>query len=269
MIQNKKVSAVTFTGSQRAGSAVAASAGAALKKTVLELGGSDPYIVLPDADLDLAADVCIKARLLNAGQVCISAKRLIVHASIFDDFYLKLMKLLAPYQANDPALESTWLGPLAREDLRAHLHQQVSESIRLGATCLQGGVCPQGPGYFYPVTVMKNIQKGMPAYGEELFGPVISLFKVASEAEAVTLANDTDFGLTGVVFSKDIQLAQRLANQLIVGSCGINQSVHSYFEVPFGGVKGSGYGRELGRWGCYEFANIKTILMPEALGLRV
>ncbi len=260
IIAHPKIEGVTLTGSQKAGAAVAASAGAAIKKTVLELGGSDPYLVLEDADIEHAAQVCVQARLMNAGQVCIAAKRFIVHAKVLKAFMACVQHLSAAYQMGDPMAHTTQLGPLARSDLRAHLHQQVQSSVAQGARCLMGGQLPEGPGFFYPVTLLTDVKLGMPAYHEELFGPVICCLEAQDEQAAIRIANDTCFGLTAAVFSRDTaRVMQQIVPALKVGSCGVNQAVHSYFEVPFGGVKRSGYGRELGRLGCYEFLNVKAI----------
>ena len=264
VIAHPQVDGVTFTGSQKAGAAIAASAGQALKKSVLELGGSDPYLVLEDADLKQAARCCVEARLVNAGQVCIAAKRLIIHESIWTDFLDEVCREASSYQLGDPFNPEATVGPLARSDLRAHLHSQVQSSLDQGAIALMGGVCPEGPGFFYPVTVLIEVQPGMPAYHEELFGPVISCIKVHNETEAIRVANDTPFGLTAAVFSASEQhVLESIMPHLKVGSCAINQAVHSQFDVPFGGVKRSGYGRELGRLGCLEFVNAKACFLSQ------
>ena len=259
-IKNKLVKAVTLTGSTAAGISVAKAAGELLKKTVLELGGSDPYLVLEDADLDKAADTCVNSRLLNGGQSCIAAKRFIIVESIYNDFEKLFVEKMKSKAMGDPFDESNNLGPQARNDLRDELHLQVKKSIERGAKLLLGGEIPQGKGAFYPPTVLTNVKKGMPAYDEELFGPVAALIKVKNEAEGIKIANDTTFGLGAAVFTKDILRGERIAKKkLTAGSCFVNEFVKSDPRLPFGGINESGYGRELSAFGIKEFVNIKTV----------
>lgn len=260
IIASPLVRAVTLTGSCRAGSAVASAAGRYLKKSVLELGGSDAYLVLADADLGLAARVCAASRMANNGQVCIAAKRLIVERSVMQPFQERLLQEIAAYRPGNPELESTNQGPMARADLRSALHRQVELSISEGARCLLGGEVPEGPGFYYPATVLADVRPGMTAFREELFGPVASLVAAADEADAIRLANDSEFGLGAAVFSRNIERAREIAaHQLEAGTCVVNDMVRSDPRLPFGGVKNSGYGRELAGHGIREFVNIKTV----------
>lgn len=262
VIAHPHVIGVTLTGSERAGKVVAAEAGKYTKKVVLELGGSDPYLILEDADLEHAAEICIQSRLSNSGQVCIAAKRLIVVKQVKEAFLKCVMSKLGEYTLGDPMDEKTKLGPLAREDLRATLHKQVQASVEQGATLLQGGEIPDGPGFYYPVTVLDNIKKGMTAYDEELFGPVISLITAADEENAIQIANDSRFGLGAAVFTRDIARGEDIARKkLNAGSCFVNQLVSSDVRLPFGGTKSSGFGRELAAIGMHEFMNIKTLVI--------
>ena len=259
MIDHSAVKAVSVTGSTAAGRAVAAKAGRALKKSVLELGGSDPYIVLDDADLSSAVDQCIAARLLNAGQSCIAAKRFIVQASVMEQFealFLHRMKSVVMGDPFDPAVE---VGPIARFDLREQLHNQVSRSIAQGARLLCGGEIHSGKGFFYPPTILSGVRKGMEVYSEETFGPVATLIEVGDDREAVMIANDTPYGLGSAVFSGNSERALAIAEQLDVGNSFINGMVKSDPRLPFGGVKESGYGRELSSYGIREFVNVKSI----------
>ena len=263
VIQNPLVRAVTLTGSVPAGAAVAAAAGKELKKTVLELGGSDPYVVLEDADLKLAAQKCTQSRLLNAGQSCIAAKRFIVVEKVYDAFVEVFVEEMKSKKVGDPKAEGIDLGPQASADLRDELHQQVKDSVAKGAVCKLGGEVPDGPGAFYPPTVLIDVTPGMPAYDEELFGPVASVIKVADVDEAVRVANDSEFGLGGAVFTGDVEKGLRLAAEEIdTGFCAVNDFVKSDPRLPFGGVKKSGYGRELSYLGIREFVNIKTVTTP-------
>ncbi|HKK75136.1 MAG TPA: NAD-dependent succinate-semialdehyde dehydrogenase [Saprospiraceae bacterium] len=260
VIEDRFVRAVTLTGSEKAGSIVASQAGAQIKKTVLELGGSDPYIILDDADLDQAAAICAEGRLKNNGQSCIGAKRFIIVESVYDSFLEKFKSQMSEAVMGDPFDEKTTLGPLARPDLRETLHRQVSKSIEKGAKCIMGGEIPNGPGAYYPATILTDIKPGMPAYEEELFGPVAAVFKVKDEAAAIELANDTDFGLGAAVFTKNLARGERIAKEDIeAGSCFVNDMVNSDPRLPFGGIGISGYGRELSALGIREFVNIKTV----------
>ncbi|MBT8146740.1 MAG: NAD-dependent succinate-semialdehyde dehydrogenase [Gammaproteobacteria bacterium] len=260
VIRHRDVSAVTLTGSGPAGAAVASTAGQELKKSVLELGGSDAYVVLADADLDLAARVCAMSRMNNNGQTCIAAKRLIVDAQVKQQFEEKLLQEMKRYQTGNPELEATNQGPMARADLRDELHQQVEESIRLGARCLLGGSVPDEAGAFYPATLLTDVEESMPAFNQELFGPVASVIAATDEEEAISKANDSDFGLGAAVFSQDIDKARHIAaHRLEAGTCVVNDFVRSDPRLPFGGIKQSGYGRELSHFGMHEFVNIKTV----------
>ncbi len=262
VIKNKIIKAVTLTGSVPAGKAVAAAAGSVLKKTVLELGGSDPYIVLEDADLQLAADNCTTARLINGGQSCIAAKRFIVVEKIYDEFEKIFVKNMQNKKMGDPFDETNDVGPQASKVLREELHQQVLQSIEKGAELLLGGKIPEGEGAFYPPTVLSNVTKEMPAYDEELFGPVAALIKVKDEEEAIKVANDSVFGLGAAVFTKDEKIGEKIAKEkIIAGSCFVNAFVKSDPRLPFGGVNNSGYGRELSYLGIREFVNIKTVFI--------
>jgi len=261
VIENDNIKAVTLTGSTRAGKAVAETAGSQIKKTVLELGGSDPYVVLEDADVEKAAETCVTSRLINSGQSCIAAKRFIVVKEVYDAFERAVLNIMKEKKMGDPLQdEDVDLGPQAREDLRDGLHEQVTKSIDAGAKCLLGGEIPDRDGSYYPPTLLKNVKPGMPAYEEELFGPVASLIKVDDEAEAIAVANDSEFGLGAAVFSEDIDRARKIAAEKIqAGCCFVNAFVKSDPRLPFGGIKQSGYGRELSHYGIKEFVNIKTV----------
>lgn len=260
VIENPLVKAVTLTGSTPAGRAVAQKAGQMLKKSVLELGGSDPYLILEDADLDLAVATCVSSRLINSGQSCIAAKRFIVVESQRQEFETRFVAQMGSVKMGDPVAEETAVGPQARTDLRDELHQQVQQSIEKGADCLLGGEIPAGKGAFYPPTVLTNVGKGMPAYDEELFGPVAAIIPVKDEAEAIEVANDSVFGLGAAVFTQDLEKGERIAaTALEAGCCFVNAFVKSDPRLPFGGVKESGYGRELSHYGIKEFVNIKTV----------
>jgi succinate-semialdehyde dehydrogenase / glutarate-semialdehyde dehydrogenase len=259
VIDHPLVRAVTLTGSTPAGESVAASAGAVLKKTVLELGGSDPYVVLEDADLDAAARTCVDSRLINSGQSCIAAKRFIVVESIRSAFTDRFVALMKAKQVGDPLDEANDVGPLARRDLRDDLHGQVRASIEKGATLLLGGEIPPGDGAYYPPTVLANVRPGMPAYDDETFGPVAAIIAAKDEGDAIRIANDTIFGLGAAVFTKDLARGERVARELEAGTAVVNGAVASDPRLPFGGIKKSGYGRELGSFGIREFVNIKTV----------
>jgi len=259
ILNNPIVKAATLTGSEKAGGIVSAQAGMKIKKTVLELGGSDPYIILEDADINLAASECVKSRLKNSGQSCIGAKRFIVLEEVYVTFIEKFKHEMESAIVGDP-MQAVDLGPMARKDLREEVHQQVLDSIKAGATLSLGGHIPEGKGAYYPPTILENVKPGMPAYDDEIFGPVASVIKVKNEADAIRVANDTRFGLGACVFTQDIKRGQRIATQEIeAGSCFVNEAVKSDPRLPFGGIKTSGYGRELSSNGIREFVNIKTV----------
>ena len=263
VLQHDAVVAATLTGSEQAGAVLAAHAGSLLKKVVLELGGSDPYIVLEDADIAAAAATCAASRVINSGQSCIAAKRFIVHTDIYDEWLAQFAAAMGSLVVGDPTNENTQVGPLARHDLRDDLHRQVTASIAAGAELVLGGQIPVGPGAFYPPTILANVTPGMPAYEEELFGPVAAVIRVSSEAEAIAVANDTPYGLAAAVFTGDIERGQRIAaEQLEAGTCAVNTFVASDPRLPFGGIKRSGFGRELADLGIREFVNQKTVVVP-------
>ena len=260
IIADPRVAAVTLTGSTRAGRAVASQAGAHIKKTVLELGGSDPYVILEDADLDLAAGECVTGRLINSGQSCIAAKRFIVVDQVMEPFRERVLARMRAAVMGDPTDETTDVGPLAREDLRDALHDQVERSLAAGAACLLGGEVPARPGWFYPPTVLSDVVPGMAAFDEELFGPVAALIAARDESHALELANATRYGLGAAVFTRDLERGERIAREgLDAGSCFVNAFARSDARLPFGGIKESGYGRELSGFGIREFVNIKTV----------
>ena len=260
VIENPHVKAVTLTGSTPAGRAVASKAGERLKKTVLELGGSDPYVILEDADLEAAVEDCVASRLINAGQSCIAAKRFVVVEGVRDLFEERFVESMKSRKMGDPLEDGVTVGPQARYDLRDELHQQVEASVRGGARCLLGGEIPEGAGAYYPPTVLTDVSKGQPAYDDELFGPVAAIIPVADEAEAIRVANDSIFGLGAAVFTGDVDRGERIAAEEIeAGSCFVNCFVRSDPRLPFGGIKESGYGRELSHHGIREFVNVKTV----------
>ena len=260
VINNPHVKAVTLTGSTPAGRAVASQSGAALKKTVLELGGSDPYVILKDADLDQAVEACVIGRLLNTGQSCIAAKRFIVVTDVLVDFQERLIDEMRVKKWGDPFEEDVDLGPMVNETARDEIHNQVLRSVEKGAAILLGGKVPDNPGAYYPATVLGNVRPGMPAFDEELFGPVAAVIAAENEAEAIKLANQTPFGLGAAVFTSDIKKGEKIASeQLEAGSCFVNDFVRSDPRLPFGGIKASGYGRELSSNGILEFVNSKTV----------
>lgn len=260
LIEDDRVRAVTLTGSTAAGRNVAAAAGQALKKAVLELGGSDPYIVLADADIELAAEKCVTSRLINTGQSCIAAKRFIVERAVAEAFSALVVAKMATKKVRDPFAGDCDLGPMARTDLRDELHEHVQASIELGARCLLGGEIPAGAGAYYPPTVLGAVTSRMPAFREELFGPVAAITTAADRDEAIALANDSDYGLGAAVFTRDVAVAEtEIAPRLAAGCCFINDYVRSDPRLPFGGIKDSGFGRELGAFGIREFVNVKTI----------
>ncbi|MFK7987102.1 MAG: NAD-dependent succinate-semialdehyde dehydrogenase [Sandaracinaceae bacterium] len=260
VIQHPGVAAVTLTGSTPAGKAVAAAAGAVLKKTVLELGGSDPYVILEDADLDRAAELCATSRLINSGQSCIAAKRLVVVDAVHDAFVEKVKARMQARVLGDPLDEATDVGPQARVDLRDELHDQVVRSVKAGARLVLGGEVPGRPGAWYPPTLLVDVTEDCPAYSEELFGPVASVIRAKDEAGAIRIANDSVFGLGAAVFTRDEERGRRIAEQeLEAGCCFVNSFVKSDPRLPFGGIKESGYGRELEGLGIREFVNQKTV----------
>ena len=262
VIAHPYVRAVTLTGSSEAGKAVASAAGAHLKKSVLELGGSDAYLILADADLDVAVDACVKSRIINAGQSCIAAKRFIVVDEVYEAFLQRFTTRMQTLVMGNPMAEDSDIGPLASKKFRESLHAQVLSSIQAGAECTLGGNIPEGKGSFYPPTILTHVKPGMPAYDEEMFGPVAAIIRVADENEAIAIANASDFGLGGAVFTKDIKRGTDIArNRIEAGSCYVNDFVKSDPRLPFGGIKASGYGRELSRFGIREFVNIKTIVV--------
>jgi succinate-semialdehyde dehydrogenase/glutarate-semialdehyde dehydrogenase len=262
VIDHPHVRGVSVTGGAPAGRAVAARAGAGLKKVVLELGGSDPYVVLADADMPATVTACAAARLINGGQSCIAAKRFIVVSEAVGPFEAGLVERFGSVRVGDPLDPETQLGPMARRDLRDELHDQVRRTVEAGARLLCGGRPTPGGGAFYPPTVLSGVRPGMAAFDEETFGPVAAIVSAADEREAVTLANASRFGLGAAVFSADPGRAERMAAvELDAGSCFVNTAVRSDPRLPFGGVKESGFGRELGRLGILEFVNAKTVVV--------
>jgi succinate-semialdehyde dehydrogenase / glutarate-semialdehyde dehydrogenase len=262
IIEHPRVRAVTLTGSDAAGRAVARKSGEMLKKTVLELGGSDAYLILEDADVEKAAALATKARLINSGQSCIAGKRFIVVAPLRERFEAVFTAKMKAAKVGDPMDEVAEVGPMARHDLRDALHEQVKDSIAKGARLLCGGEVPDNPGAYYPPTVLADVKKGMPAYDEEIFGPVAAVIVAKDEAEAVAIANDNQYGLGGGVITADLARGEKLAAEAIdAGSVFVNGAVASHVALPFGGVKNSGYGRELSHYGIKEFVNIKTVVV--------
>lgn len=260
MIDDPRLRAVSLTGSVGAGKAVASRAGAAIKKCVLELGGSDPSIVLEDADLDAAVASCSQSRFNNAGQSCIAAKRFVVVDAVRPAFEAKLLRAMDAWTPGDPTHPDTRMGPMAREDLRNTVHDQVLRSVEAGARLVTGGHVPDRAGAWYPPTLLADVEPGMPAYDEEVFGPVASIVPAADEAEAVRIANDTTFGLGASIYTADVARGERIALEAIdAGSCFVNGLVKSDPRLPFGGTRESGYGRELGPPGILEFTNTKTV----------
>jgi len=259
LIADARIHAVTLTGSEAAGRRIAAAAGTHLKKSVLELGGADAFVVLADADLDDAARLAVASRFLNGGQSCIAAKRIILVESIAEDFLKRFTSRLLQLKQGDPTHEDTDIGPMARADLRDALHQQVVESIRKGALLRLGGEPVAGPGNYYKVSLLDQVRPGMPAYEEELFGPVAAVIRAQDETDALRIANDSRFGLGGSVCTRDARRGERFARAMQCGQAFVNGMVKSDPRLPFGGVKASGYGRELALHGIHEFVNIKTI----------
>lgn len=259
VIQDDRVKAATLTGSEAAGASLAAAAGKQIKKTVLELGGSDPFIVLASADLEKAASTGVTARMLNNGQSCIAAKRFIVVEAVYEQFKDLLVEKFLQLQVGDPLDEATDIGPLATPEILADLERQVNETVMRGATVLVGGKPLDRQGNYYPPTILTDIPFGTPAMSEEFFGPVALLFKVKDIDQAISLANSTSFGLGASAWTKNQQECDRLINEIEAGAVFINQLVKSDPRIPFGGIKKSGYGRELGSHGIREFVNAKTI----------
>lgn len=257
VISNSYVQGVTLTGSQRAGSVVAALAGKYLKKTVMELGGSDPFIVLKDADINSSCKAGICSRMLNSGQVCISAKRFIVEEEIFDEFVQEQKTILENMILNDPMDENSEIGPMARQDLLEEIEKQVNESVKMGAKIICGGKRKNEK--FYSPTLIINVKKGMPVYNEETFGPVSVVISARNAEDAIRIANDTNYGLGASLWTKDLVLAKNLAEKVEAGAVFINGMTKSDPRLPFGGIKQSGYGRELGALGIREFVNAKTV----------
>ena len=265
LIRDPLIRAVTLTGSTPAGRSVAAIAGSELKKSVLELGGSDAYIVLEDAELDLAVDTCVKSRLINAGQSCIAAKRFIVVRPLREEFERRYADKFKAIRFGDPRDAASDLGPMARTDLRDQVHEQVMQSVQQGARLLVGGVVPEGPGAYYPPTVLAGVKPGMTAFDDEIFGPVAAIIEADDEHHAVALANQSVFGLGSAIFTRDKARADRIARQLEAGCVFVNALVKSDPRLPFGGTKQSGYGRELSWFGIQEFVNIKTVYHAAAV----
>jgi succinate-semialdehyde dehydrogenase/glutarate-semialdehyde dehydrogenase len=259
MIASPQLQGVSITGSERAGRIIGGLAGSNLKKCVLELGGSDPLIVLPDADLQVAASAAATGRFWNAGQACTSSKRTIVTEPVWDEFVERFLVEASDWNAGDPSDPETRLGPLATVASRGDVAAVVDDAVAKGATLLLGGVVPAGDGAYYPATVLADVTPDMRAYREEIFGPVAVLYRVESVDAAVALANDSPFGLGSAVFGSTPQSAGAIADRLQVGMVGLNMLVRSSPEMPFGGVKNSGIGRELGRFGLDEFSNKKLI----------
>jgi succinate-semialdehyde dehydrogenase/glutarate-semialdehyde dehydrogenase len=266
ILRDDRVKAATLTGSEGAGRAVATTAGDVLKKTVLELGGSDAFVVLADADLDAAVRVGVTARVQNNGESCIAAKRFILEEPIAEAFTARFVQAMEALRVGDPMDEATDVGPLARKDLRDEVHDQVRRAVEDGATLLCGGAIPDGPGFFYPPTVLGGVREGSVAFAEEIFGPVAALVVAGDADDAVRLANASRFGLGGAVWTRDRTKGEALARRLECGSAFVNAMVRSHPGLPFGGVKASGYGRELGREGLREFVNVKTLWIEGAEG---
>lgn len=266
VIDDPRVRAATLTGSGPAGSKVAAEAGEQIKKTVLELGGSDPFIVMPSADLDEAVSTAVTARTLNNGQSCINAKRFIVHEEVAEDFERRYVEAMSELNVGDPMDDDTDMGPLATEQMLEDVDQQVRDSVDAGARVLTGGKPLGGPGNYYPPTVLTDIPEGSPAYSEEIFGPVASMFRIGGVDEAIRLANDIPFGLSSSAWTNDEEERDRFINEIEAGMVYINRMTESTPEVPFGGVKESGYGRELSVFGIREFVNAKTVWIEENTG---
>jgi succinate-semialdehyde dehydrogenase/glutarate-semialdehyde dehydrogenase len=268
IIADDRIAAVTLTGSEGAGRSVASTAGKNLKKSVIELGGSDPFIVMPSADLDQAVATAVTARMINNGQSCIAAKRFIIHEKIYDDFLKKFVEGVAAIRIGDPMDESTQLGPLATAAIREDLDKQVKASVAAGARVLTGGQKLDREGFFYAPTVLADIPPNAPAATEELFGPVASVFRAKDQADAIRIANGTTFGLGASAWTRDVVERDRFVAEIESGLLFINGMVASDARLPFGGVKHSGFGRELGEFGIREFVNIKSVRVVEAQGAK-
>ena len=266
LIGDPRVAAITLTGSSEVGERVASLAGSHLKKQVLELGGSDPFVVLADADLDAAAKMAARARNQNSGQSCIASKRFIVEAGVADEFVAKFSDAVKALNVGDPTARETNVGPLARGDLRESLVTQVDASLKQGAQAVIGGKVLDRRGYFYAPTVLDGVSLDMPAFREETFGPVAAIVRAKDPDEAVRLANDTEYGLGAALWTNDLERAKQLASRIEAGAVFVNGMVASDPRMPFGGVKRSGYGRELGEWGIREFTNIQTIVVSAGSG---
>ncbi|KTE38399.1 MULTISPECIES: aldehyde dehydrogenase family protein [unclassified Sphingopyxis] len=263
VIADPRIAGVALTGSTEVGAIVAGQAGAALKKQVLELGGSDPFVVLADADLDRAAAVAVTARFTNAGQSCVNAKRFIVEAGVADAFAERFLAGIAALKLGNPRDAGTTLGPLARGNLRAAIDDQVRRSVASGAQLRTGGTMPEGPGFYYPATLLDHVAPGMAAFDEETFGPAAAIVRAADTDEAIALANRTSFGLGASIWTADADRGRALARRIDAGAVFVNAMVASDPRVPFGGIKRSGYGRELGEAGMKEFTNMKTIRVAD------
>lgn len=261
LISDMRVRGVTLTGSEGAGRSIGESAGRNLKKAVLELGGSDPFIVLQDADLKQAALIAARSRLINSGQSCIAAKRFIVEKNVYKDFMELFSANMKAFKVGDPMKNDTEVGPLARKDLQEEVSQQVESSIKAGAKLILGGKKINQKGFFYPPTILADVKKGMLCYDEEIFGPVASVISAEDEDHAVSIANDSNFGLGASLWTKDFKKAENLARKIEAGAVFVNDYVKSDPRLPFGGIKNSGYGRELGIYGIREFVNVKTVVI--------
>jgi succinate-semialdehyde dehydrogenase/glutarate-semialdehyde dehydrogenase len=261
LIADRRVAAVTVTGSEGAGVAVGEAAGRSIKKVVLELGGSDPFVVLASADLERAGATAVQARTLNSGQSCIAAKRFLFHESVFDEMVARLVSGMAALKVGDPMEPGTAVGPMATRELRDQLAEQVDRSVAAGARCVLGGEIPAGPGSYYPPTVLVDPLPGSPAWEEELFGPVATVFRVRDLEHAIALANDSRFGLAASVWTRDPAEVERLTAEIEAGSVFVNAMVQSDPRLPFGGIKRSGHGRELSVYGIREFVNVKSVVV--------
>jgi len=261
LLEDDRIKAVSLTGSEKAGAAVAAAAAKNIKKSLLELGGSDPFIVLADADIEKAAETAVKARMVNFGQSCIAGKRFIIEESVYDVFLEKFKEKLSQLKFGDPMEESSDYACMARPDLAEELHEQVQKSVKMGAKILVGGQKPEAGSAQFTPTILTNIPEGSPAFSEELFGPVAMIFKVKNAAEAIRIANSTEFGLAASIWTTDLTKGETLAAEIESGAVFLNSIVASQPALPFGGIKKSGFGRELGRMGILEFVNSKTVYL--------